>query len=159
MPKKEAVPVVPMRVLKIGSTPSLSGRSELTYHLGCNAEGDIHFRVVGNTGSGRYNSDWVALSVVEQLLSEHPTGKPMTSGVLRGVFRHKSTNSPPFYFAVLKAEYLVLPGPEPDSGYIVGDFEGFEQAMSALIVSDTNLDAAVAPSQEVPKRKRGKGSA
>ena len=53
MPKKEAVPVVPMRVLKIGSTPSLSSRSELTYHVGCNAEEEIHFRVVGNTGSGQ----------------------------------------------------------------------------------------------------------
>ena len=159
MPKKEAVPVVPMRVLKIGSTPSLSSRSELTYHLGCNAEGDIHFRVVGNTGSGQYNSDWVPLSVVEQLCSEHPDGKPMTSGVLRGVFRHKSTNSPPFYFAVLKAESLVLPGPEPDSGYIVGDIDAFKQAMSELIASDTNVDVAVAPSPEVPKRKRGKGSA
>ncbi|WP_374343403.1 hypothetical protein [Azonexus sp.] len=159
MPKKEVLPVVPMRVLRIRSTPSLSGRSELTYQVGCNTEGEIHFRVVKNTGSGQFNSDWVALLLIETLLSEHPATKPMTSGALRSVFRHRSSNSPAFLLAALKAESLVLPGETKDSGYHLGDFLAFRQAMSALIAIDTNLNVTVTVSPEVTKRKRSKENA
>lgn len=154
MPKKEAVPAIAMRILKIADTPSLSGRSQLTYHIGCNAEADIHFRVVANTGSGCHNADWVSLSMVEQLLLEHPATKPMTSGVLRSVFLHRSSNNPAFLFAALMAEGLVKAGIEKDSGYNLGNPEAFKQAMAALIASDTNLEAAVTASPEVTKRKR-----
>ena len=156
MPKKDAVPAVPMRVLKIDTCPSLSGRSELTYHIGCNADGDIQFRVVANTSAGQFNDDWVALSLIQSMLS---ATKPVTSSALRRVFMHRSCNSPGFLFAALKAESLVLPGEDLDSGYIVGDIEGFKLAMSALIASDTNLEVAVAASPEAPKRKSGKDSA
>lgn len=159
MPKKEAVPAVPMRVLKIASTPSLSGRSELTYQVGCNAEGEICMRIVQNTGSGQFNSDWVALSMVEQLLSEHSAAKPITSAILHPIFRFKSSNSPAFVFSALKAESLVLPGETKDSGYTVGDIEAYKQAMSALIVSDTDLNSASVANPDAPKRKRSKEAA
>lgn len=139
MSKKEAVS---MRVLKINTCPSLSGRSQLTYHIGCDAEGDIHLRVVQNSGSGQFNADWVPLSMVDRLLSKHPADKPLTSSVLSSVFRGKSSNSPAFLFAALKAESLVLPD------YNVGDVDAFRLAMSALIAGDTHV------SPEVPKRKR-----
>lgn len=154
MTKKEVAPAVTMRVLKIATCPSLSGRSELTYHLGCNAECDIHVRVVANSGSGQFNTDWVALSLIEKLLAEHPTGKPLTSTALRPVFRGQSSNSPAFLFAVLKAESLVLPGADKDSGYLLGDIEAFKQAMSAVAAGDTNLAIAPEVPVETPKRKR-----
>ncbi len=154
MPKKEAVPVVQIRVLTINTCSSLSGRSELTYHVGCNADGDIHFRVAANTGSGQFNADWVALSLLEMLLSAKAKDKPLTSGVLRSVFKHRSSNSPAFLFAALKAESLVLPSEAKDSGYALGDIEAFKRAMTALVASDTDLYAAVAASPDAPKRKR-----
>lgn len=117
MPKKEAVSAVPMRVLKVDTCPSLSGRSVLTYHVGCNAEGDFHLRVVQNSGTGQFNADWIPLSTVEQLLSDYPKEKPLSSAVLRPLYRHKSSNSPSFAFAVLLAEGLVRPGAEKDGGY------------------------------------------
>lgn len=159
MPKKEAVPPAVMRVLKIADTPSLSGRSQLTYQVGCNAEGEIQLKVSGNSASGQFNSDWVALSLIKKLLSEYPASKPLTSGALRSVFQHQSSNSPAFLFAALKAEALVLPGETKDSGYKLGDFELFKHAVSALIASDTNLDTAMTASPEIPKRKRGRDAA
>lgn len=145
MPSKGAVPAVPMRILKINVCPSLSGRSELTYHLGCDVEGDIHFRVAHNSGTGQFNSDPISLSQIEKALSEYPASKPMTSAVLRPPFRGKSSNSPAFLFAALMAEGIVRPGADQDGGYLLGDVEAFKLAMSALIASDATLDAGAAP--------------
>lgn len=155
MPKKETViPVLPMRILKVGTCPSLSGRSELTYHLGCKADGETHVRIMANSGSGQFNADWVSLSLIEKLLSDHPAGKSCTSTVLRPTFRGKSSNSPAFLFAALMAEGIVRPGADKDSGYLLGDVEAFKQTMSALVAGDTNLDAAPASTTEPSKRKR-----
>ena len=70
--KKESTPELPIRVVKIGSCPTLSGRSELTYHLGRHEDESIYLRVVQNTGNGQFNPDWVALMQIEKLLAEHP---------------------------------------------------------------------------------------
>lgn len=156
MSQKEISTLDPMRILKIGTCPSLSGRSQLTFNIGCDAEGDLHFRIVANTGSGRFNADWVAISLIEKLLSEHPASTPMTSAVLNAVFRGRSSNSPAFLFAALKAELLVLPGDTKDNGYSLGDFEAFKQAMSVLIKSDMKLEAINVATPDTSKRKRGK---
>ena len=151
--KKEVSPSDTLiRILKIGTCTSLSGRSELTYHLGCNAQSEIHFRVVQNSGNGQFNANWVSLSVIEKLLSQHPADKPMTSRVMQPVFRSKSSNSPAFLFVSLKAEGLVKAGEGKGSGYLLGDIEAFKQAMSALIAAD--LPLATDATTEPPKKKR-----
>lgn len=152
MPKKLAASVPAMRTLKINSCPSLSGRSTLTYRIACNADGDIYLNVLANTSSGQFNATPIPLSTIEKLLTTHPADKPMSSRVLHPIFKSKSSNSPAFLFAAILAEGLVTAGVEKDSGYAIGDIVGFKQAMSALITSDTNLDAAASP--DVPKRKR-----
>jgi len=154
MTKKEALTTDTLRILKISTCPSLSGRSDLTYHIGCNTEGDIYFRVVANTGSGQFNADWVEISLVEKLLSEHPSDKPLTSTILSSMFQGRSSNSPAFLFAVLKAELLVLPGKSKDDGYLVGDMGAFKLDMSSLISGSINLP--IKPSMEVGRRKRTK---
>lgn len=155
MKKEASKSDLPIRVLKIGTCSTLSGRSELTYHLGCNAESEIHFRVVQNSGNGQFNANWVSLSVIEKLLTQHPADKPLTSRVMQTVFRGKSSNSPAFLFVSLKAEGLVMAGTEKDSGYLLGDIDGFKHAMSALIAADADLAvAADALSSEPVKKKR-----
>jgi hypothetical protein len=154
MPKKEAVPAVPMRILKIGESSSLSGRSQLTYHIGCNAEGDIHVKVVANSGRGQFNADAIPLATIEKLLTAHPADKPMTSRVMQPVFRSKSANSPAFLFACLLAEGLVKAGAEKDSGYLLGEFDSLKQGMAALIAAGTDLTVAADTPSEAPKTKR-----
>lgn len=154
MPKKEAVSALPMRILKISDTSSISGRSTLTYHIGCNTESEVSVRVVQNTGNGQFNSNWVSLATIGNLLTAHPADKPLSSRVLQSVFKSKSTNSPAFLFAAIKAEGLVVAGETKDSGHSLGNIEAFKQAMSALISSDTNLDVADSVSSDVSKRKR-----
>ena len=151
MPEEAVVPSIPMRILKINTCPSLSGRSELTYHIVCNAEGEIHFRIVGNSGSGQFNADAVPFNQISNLLSEHPTDKPLTSTAMRQMFRGKSSNSPAFLFAALKAESIVLPIADKDGGYLIGDIEAFKQAMTALMASESSI--ADTPADKPAKKK------
>ena len=151
MPEEAVVPSIPMRILKINTCPSLSGRSELTYHIVCNAEGEIHFRIVGNSGSGQFNADAVPFNQISNLLSEHPTDKPLTSTAMRAMFRGKSSNSPAFLFAALKAESIVLPIADKDGGYLIGDIEAFKQAMTALMASESSI--ADTPADKPAKKK------
>ncbi len=154
MPKKEAVPVLAMRVLKVNSCPSLSGSSMLTYRIACNPEGEIHLNVLANSSSGRFNADPIPLATIEKLLTAHPAGTPMSARVLHPVFKSKSSNSPAFLFAALLADGLVRAGAEKDSGYILGDIEAFRQSVSALVASDTDLDVVDNVTPDVSKRKR-----
>lgn len=152
--KKEVINETPARILKIGTSSTLSGRSELTYHLGCAADGEIHFRIVSNSGNGQFNSDWISLTAIEKLLTQHPADKPMTSRTMQPLFRSKSTNSPAFLFAVLLAEGLVTAGKEKDSGYQLGDIDAFKTETSTLIASGTNLAGITDTPPEPLKKKR-----
>ncbi len=154
MKKEVSPPETLIRILKIGTCTSLSGRSELTYHLGCNAESEIHFRVVQNSGNGQFNAEWVSLTLIEKLLTQHPADKPLTSRIMQPVFRGKSSNSPAFLFVSLKAEGLVKAGEGKDSGYLLGDIEAFKQAMSALIAAGADLAIPTDATTEPPKKKR-----
>ena len=156
---KEVTPPIPMRILKVSTCPSLSGRSELTYHIGCNAEGEIHFRVVGNSGSGVFSADAVSFTQITKLLTEHPAEKPLTSSVLSPLFRGKSSNNPAFLFAALKAELIVLPGSHKDSGYTIGDIEVFRHEMNVLIASNASITdtAADKPAKKKPVGRKPSG--
>ena len=157
---KEVVHAVPealppaVRILKVATCPSLSGRSTLTYHLGGDAPDNLKFRVTANSGSGQFNADWVALAAIRKLLDQHPADKPLTSALLKPVFRGRSSNSPAFLFAVLKAEGLVKAAAEKDEGYLTGDFDAFQAEASALIAAGTDLAVASESPTEPPKKKR-----
>lgn len=159
--KKEVSPSDTLiRILKIGICTSLSGRSELTYHVGCNVESEIHFRVVQNSGNGQFNAEWVSLTLIEKLLNQHPADKPLTSRVMQPVFRGKSSNSPAFLFVSLKAEGLVKAGEGKDSGYLLGDIKAFRNELSALIAASADLAVATdTPAESVKKKRSAKEGA
>jgi hypothetical protein len=154
MTKKAASPETQIRILKLSTCNTLSGRSTLTYQVGCNDESEVYIRVTQNSGNGQFNSDWIPLATIDKLLTAHPADKPMTSRAMQPVFRSKSANSPAFLFACLLAEGLVKAGAEKDSGYLLGDIEAFKQAMSALIAAGTDLTVAADTPSEPPKAKR-----
>jgi hypothetical protein len=133
-----ATPDDAVRVLKIGRCPSLSEKSELGYEVGVDASTSILFRVVSNSGNGRFNSIWVSLTDIGKLLNQKGSD-PITSRVLHPLFQGKSSNTPAFVFAALKAEGLVIAGEEKDSGYLLGDIEGFKKAVSDFAVASTDL--------------------
>jgi len=123
-----------MRILKVGTCPSLSRGSTLTYHIGCNSESEVHFRIWGNTGGGLFGKEWVPWSRIEAALETCP----VTAGTLKrsGAFRGNS-NTRGFMLAVLKVEGLVEP--LEGQGHMKADPARFLQAMEALIASGTDI--------------------
>ena len=107
MSKKAANTEAPVRVLKNGTCPNLSGKSTLSYRIGVDEAGEIMLQLVGNSNPGYFNNEWVPYSTVQDLLAKQDQGKAITSFALTPLFRGKSTNSPSFLFAVLKHEGLV----------------------------------------------------
>ena len=61
MSKKAANTEAPVRVLKNGTCPNLSGKSTLSYRIGVNEAGEIMLQLVGNSNPGYFNNEWVAL--------------------------------------------------------------------------------------------------
>ena len=46
-----------MRILKIASCSTNSGKTTLTYHIGCTTDKNIQLRVVANTGGGLFSPE------------------------------------------------------------------------------------------------------
>jgi len=107
----ETVPVTPpedadkpIRVLKEGRCPSLTGRSTLGYELGLDDHSELYLRLASNTGTGFFGKEWVACSVIEQLITG---ASELTSTSFKALFPHKSVNTGGFVMAVVKALGLI----------------------------------------------------
>jgi len=96
-----------MRVLATGTCDTLSGSSQLTYHIGSMPDGEIYLRVIANTGGGFFSREWIALADILRALEKRPEGKPITSILLNPLFRGKSSNTPGFLLAVLLHEKVI----------------------------------------------------
>jgi hypothetical protein len=136
-----AVAQAPCRVLKIATCPSLSGKSTLTYHIGCagDGEGGIQFRVVDNTNIGFFSQEWVPYSVIQGEFDKIEVGKTITSFLLHALFRGRSVNTPAFLFAVLLSEGLVQHAKDSTRQYDHMDPKVFLAAVQALIASRVEL--------------------
>ncbi len=82
---KTVNPESDIRILKVGSCASVSGKSTLTYHIGCAAESDIQFRVYDNTGAGFFSKEWLSLNTILELLPKG--GQSFTSFNLQPLLR------------------------------------------------------------------------
>jgi hypothetical protein len=102
---KTTVPKSDVRILKIHSCPSVSGKSTLTYHIGCTDDGDIRFRIHANTNAGFFSNEWLSLTTIQQALAK--LTEPFTSVVLAPLFRGKSANTSAFMVAALLQEGLI----------------------------------------------------
>jgi hypothetical protein len=94
-----------MKDLKTSECPSLSGSSILTYQIGCNDDKDVCLSIVGNTGKGIFNKDWISLEEIDSLMGTEKG--PITSGSLKELFVVKSSNSAGFVLAVILSEGLL----------------------------------------------------
>jgi hypothetical protein len=155
-PEAPSVPADPtpaeptIRIIKVGSCPSLSGKSTLTYHIGCDAESAIHFRVFANSSSGYFSREWIAADKIGKALGE---SNNITSFTLRDIYTGKSCNNGGFLLASLKNEGLVFPSEEEDArNYQLGDPAKFMSEMKALMESQVNLDPDAKPKK--PSKKK-----
>ena len=130
-PNPETNPEI--RVLKTATCKSLSGKSKLTFNIGCNPAGEIQFQVTGNDGGGYWNDDWVAQSSIQAVLDRLPKGSPITSATFRTIYPSKSTNSPGFLAAVLRDIGLLQPSKDKLRCYELGSPNEFISEVNTLL--------------------------
>ena len=148
----------PMHILRIATCPSLSGRSELTYHVGCNESGAIHFRLWANTGAGMFNNIWFSMVEVSELLS---VIDGITSTTLQPLWEFTSRNNAGFTLAILKGEGLIVKSLATPRTYCTVNPAPFLEHINTLIASGVDLPeggiAEAEPSATEPiPTKRGR---
>jgi len=127
-----------IRVIKTATCKSLSGKSDLTYHIGVDADSNILIRIAINSGGGYFNQEWVALSAIQKILETYPV---ISSFSLRSLYVGKSTNSPGFLLAALKSESLVKLKGEKERSYVALDSDKFMAETQALMKPDAAAPA------------------
>jgi hypothetical protein len=137
---KAATTEPPLRILKIARCPTVSGKSTLTYHVGCTPESVIKIRLYGNTGNGFLNQDWIAWTAIQERLEPQLGATSFTSQVLHSLFDGKSLNSPGFLMAVLKAEGVVRVSTVKRRCYEPVKDSGFLAEIERLMASGVDLD-------------------
>jgi hypothetical protein len=138
-----------LRILKVGSCSSRSGKSTLTYHIGCTPESAINFRVYTNTGAGYFSKEWLSLNSILALLSKD--GQPFTAFDLQPLLRGKSVNTQAFLLAALVAEGLVKPA-EKKRCYELAELSPFMDKVKLLIESKTALKDNDTPPKPAKKK-------
>lgn len=122
-------------------TKTVSGKSDLTYHIGKDDESNMHIRVWVNSSNGFFSNEWVQLSAIIALL-EKQAGESFTSFVLEPLFTGKSVNTPGFLVAILLNEGLLA----------------LEEGKKQKYVYDS-ADGLLAKSQNAKPRKTAKKAA
>ena len=151
VPEVSATPAPTVRIIKVGTCLSLSGKSNLNYHIGhaiadtedsatAAAADSIMFRVNTNSSSGFFSREWVAMSKIQQELDKVPSGHGITSFTLFPIFTGRSQNSPGFLLAVLLNEGLVTHLPEKQRSYGRLPDAGFIAEMVKLIDAGVDLN-------------------
>ena len=155
-----AVAAPAIRVVKSASCPSLSGKSTLTYELGCTSESEIQIRIKANSGGGFFSQEWISLNSIEEVLAKTAAGTPLTTTALLPIFSGKSVNTAGFLLAVLKEVGLVRPLENKRRCFETVDSALFVEEVNALIASPVNLKADDQPKpvgidkKDAPKAKK-----
>ncbi len=130
-----------MRILKVGSCSSASGKSEITYHVGYSTESQIFMRVYANTGNGYFSMEWIAYRAIQESLEASP--KPLTSFALYGLYSGKSVNTPAFLTVALKSEGLLVQDPEHPRCYTQVSDTSFIAEMMDLAGKDLDIQPSI----------------
>lgn len=142
-------------VIKAHQTRSLSGSSDITYHLGHDDQDLLHIRLWANSAGGLHSKHWFRLdSILERIKSQQD--QPVTSSTLRPVCPG-STNNRGFVLACLLAEGLLQPIPDAQHGLARIDPAGFLKEMASLIKQGAAIDIPEPVNQrQFPRTKRAK---
>jgi hypothetical protein len=139
-----------IRVLKVSTCPSLSGRSTLTYQIACSAEAGVMLRVSSNSGGGYFSKEWVPFAAVDALLIE---SEPLTFSTLQPLFEGRSVNTGGFLMAVLKSLGVIKVQDDNPRCHERGAIEVFTAEVDALMASAVSLGEDAKPEGGKGRRK------
>lgn len=144
------------RILKVNTCSSLSGRTSITYHVGCAGAQDVCFRIWATSGKGVFSKEWVWASDIQKVLSQH---EHIAAPSLLPIFTvGRSVNTAGYLLAVLREEGLAALSPDMPHKYVRVQSGAFVAEVAALIKKGINLDpdeAAAHASSGKAKSRRG----
>ena len=126
---------------KIATCNSLSGLTELQYHLGYEADATdkIHIRIAASNGNGKFNSIFWSLAEIESCLAGIAVDQSFQASALKPVFVGRSVNTMYFVLAaLLDCGYLRRADPV-ENGYVRNAPEVWLPELQQLIAAGTNL--------------------
>ena len=124
-----------IKVIKTASCDTLSGKSKLTYQIGCTPDKQIHLRISKNSGGGFFSDEWVSFDAVLDALNKLPKDTGISSYYLAHLFKGKSVNTPSFHLAALKHLKLIRPLPNNKRHHELVDPQAFLEQMDKLMSS------------------------
>jgi hypothetical protein len=167
-PKKQPTPIpvfakpldfVPIRrILKVGTCTNLSCKSNLTYHIGCTDDKEIHIRVASNDGGGHFSPEWISFNAIQAAIANWKWA--LTSTAINPLFQGKSANTPGFLFAVLYAEGVVERDIDNPRIYVVSNLLAFIAEVERLMGTDVDIKVEHIPPgrKTAPPVKKPKSS-
>jgi hypothetical protein len=102
-PTKDIPETSEIDIVATQKTKTVSGKSDLTYHLGKDEDASAYIRIWVNSSNGFFSNEWVSLTGIIELL-EQQSGESFTSFVFESLFSGKSVNTPGFLVATLLTE-------------------------------------------------------
>jgi hypothetical protein len=144
--------------IKKSTSKNLQGTATLTYHIGLDDTGAIHWKIAASTGNGMYSREYVAFTDIQKALADWPADLPITSMTLRPLFQGKSVNTPAFLLATLVKEGILAPVPDKKRHYQLGDAKPFQVEMEKLKGSHSKSSKATPKAEataaiRMPKNK------
>ena len=140
-----------MTVLKTSTCKTLSGKSTLTYQLGCTSDSAIHLRISKYSGGGFFSDEWIAVDDMLRVLKDRPKESPVMSHFLTPLLKGKSSNTSGFIIAVLSHLKLIRPLPKKKRLHELLDAKPFLDQMEKLTASDVKPKGTV---RKAPSKKR-----
>jgi hypothetical protein len=125
-----------MRVLKTATCKTLSGKSTLTYQLGCLPDSTIHLRITKNSGGGFFSDEWVKYEDIQAVLKERSKDSPIMSHFISPLLKGKSSNTSGFIMAALSHLKLLRPLPKKKRLHELLDPKPFLDTVEKLMSSE-----------------------
>lgn len=154
--QQSITPTSPTELITVKSATckSLSGKSDLSYHIACDSDNEIYFRIADNSGNGFFSCEWIALSAIEKAIENRPTMSGITALTLTPLFKGKSVNTPAFLLAALMAENLVQPLPNRRRAFEPIPNKAFITEIYALV----DAGAEIATTETTPTKSSKKSA-
>jgi len=148
---------IDMKVLKTSTCKTLSGKSTLTYQIGCDPDSAIHLRITKNSGGGFFSDEWVKYEDIQAVLKERAKDSPIMSHFISPLLKGKSSNTSGFIMAVLSHLKLIRPLPKKKRLHELLDAKPFLDQMEKLTASGGNTAGATrkTPTKKAAVKKTG----
>lgn len=130
-----------MKILKRSTCKPIlpSSTSELTYAID-HTDKSFHIRITGNTSSGHFSHEWLAINDILECL---PKNEPFKAIIFRSLYENRGANNARFLAAAFRNEGLLIVPDKAIYSHLPGDSKAFLTAMRKLVTAKTALDDIV----------------